>query len=157
MPIDCIDWEEEMNKDNKIFISGVGLGWILMVSLVMTLQDWHGLEGYIEYCRNNWINLPWQVGGTASFLAAGMIFLIYYGQRDKTSNKPTISIDVEVEINFDEEANVFVARSPVFGILSQGESIDKAKLALKDAIESFLIVVYKQKFEIFFKEEDSHD
>lgn len=57
--------------------------------------------------------------------------------------KTEISIDLEAEIKFDEIANIYVAYSPMFEIFSQGKSIDDAKLALEDAIHSFLFVADK--------------
>ena len=47
------------------------------------------------------------------------------------------------EIKFDKEAGVFVAYSPKYQIFSQGKTIERAKLALEDAVESFLMVANK--------------
>ena len=47
------------------------------------------------------------------------------------------------EIKFDKDANIFIAYSPKYRIFSQGKTIERAKLALEDAVESFLIVSNK--------------
>ena len=57
--------------------------------------------------------------------------------------KITISAKLKAGIKFDKEANIFVAYTPALGVFSQGESIDRAKLALEDAVKSFLIVAHK--------------
>ena len=46
----------------QLFTSGIALGILLASSLSMFMQDWLGLEGYIEFCRNHWVNLHWAIG-----------------------------------------------------------------------------------------------
>lgn len=55
----------------------------------------------------------------------------------------TIDVNLKAEIKFDEEADIYVAHTPIFDIYSQGESVDSAKLALEDAVNSFLMVAYE--------------
>ena len=37
-------------------------GFIAAIGVNMAFQDYHGLEGYIEYCRGHWVDLPVWVG-----------------------------------------------------------------------------------------------
>jgi len=60
-----------------------------------------------------------------------------------TPIKITIKVSLTAGIKFDKEAGVYVAYTPALGIFSQGESIDRAKLALEDAVHSFLLVAHK--------------
>ncbi len=36
-------------------------GFLLNSSIMGIYQDWMGLEGYINYLRHNWIDLPWWI------------------------------------------------------------------------------------------------
>ncbi len=47
--------------------------------VMMMIQDWYGLEGYIQHVRDHWIELPWWVGGAIAALSAWL-------GRDKTPN-----------------------------------------------------------------------
>lgn len=60
---------------NKQFATGVAT----TLGVVMMIQDWYGLEGYIQHVRDHWIDLPWWVGGG---VATGCAWL----GRDKTPN-----------------------------------------------------------------------
>lgn len=55
----------------------------------------------------------------------------------------TIETRLKAGLKFDKEANIFVAHTPTLDIFSQGETIDRAKLALEDAVKSFLMVAHK--------------
>jgi hypothetical protein len=46
-------------------------------------------------------------------------------------------------IRFDKEAEVYVAYAPALRVYAQGENKKQAKVALRDAVESFLIVAYE--------------
>ncbi len=45
---------------------------------------------------------------------------------------------------YDKNAGVYVTYAPALGIYSQGETKREAKAALKDAVESFLLVSHKK-------------
>lgn len=60
--------------------------------------------------------------------------------------KINVNLDLDAEIKFDDNANIFVAYTSFFDIFSQGKSINDAKLALEDAVNSFLIIAHKNKF-----------
>lgn len=47
-------------------------------------------------------------------------------------------------IKYDKEAEVYVTYAPALRVSSQGENLIQAKVALKDAVESFLIVAYEK-------------
>lgn len=53
------------------FVRGMGF----TAALFMLIQDWMGLEGYIEYLRGAWINLPWWVGGGLALLIGLVAFI----------------------------------------------------------------------------------
>lgn len=55
----------------------------------------------------------------------------------------TINISLDIEIKFDEDVNIFVAHAPAIDIYSQGKSVDKAKLAIEDAVNCYLVTSYK--------------
>ena len=39
------------------------MGAATALGVVMMIQDWYRLEGYIQHVRDHWIELPWWVGG----------------------------------------------------------------------------------------------
>ena len=45
-------------------------------------------------------------------------------------------------IKFDKQANVFVTHSSALNIYSQGRTLEEAKLAMRDAIWSFILVYH---------------
>jgi len=45
-------------------------------------------------------------------------------------------------IKYDNSVNVFVTSAPALGIYSQGETTIQAKMALEDAVKSFLATAY---------------
>jgi len=55
------------------------MGAATALGVVMMIQNWYGLEGYIQHVRDHWIDLPWW-GGAA--IAAWCTWL----GRDKTPN-----------------------------------------------------------------------
>ncbi len=46
-------------------------------------------------------------------------------------------------IRFDKEAEVYISYAPALRVYAQGESKKQAKVALRDAVESYLIVAYE--------------
>jgi len=52
-------------------------GFMTDVGIHMAVQDWYGLERYIEFCREHWIDLPWTVGA----LIAGVAVYLYISRR----------------------------------------------------------------------------
>jgi hypothetical protein len=46
----------------------------------MTIQDYYGLEGYIEHVRNNWTTVSFPVSATVTAL----VWLMYMNGRRKT-------------------------------------------------------------------------
>lgn len=58
-------------KLSASFFYGLGF-W---AGIHMLIQDWMGLEGYIEYLREAWINLPWWVGASAAAMCVVFEFL----------------------------------------------------------------------------------
>lgn len=59
--------------------------------------------------------------------------------------KIDFEIRLEASIKYDNEAKVFVAHTPALKVYSQGVTRSQAKLGLADAVESFLIVAYKNE------------
>lgn len=55
------------------------MGAATALGVVMMIQDWYGLEVYIQHVREHWVELPWWVGGG---IAAWCSWL----GRDKTPN-----------------------------------------------------------------------
>ena len=55
----------------------VGGGCAGNVGIHMTVQDWYGLEGYIEFCREHWIDLHWIWGA----LIATTALYLYLSRR----------------------------------------------------------------------------
>lgn len=51
-----------------------------------------------------------------------------------------IRATLKAEIWFSEDVEMFVAYVPTLDIFSQGKTVTKARLALEDAVNSFLIV-----------------
>lgn len=45
-------------------------------------------------------------------------------------------------IKFDEQTNIFVTYSSALNIYSQGRTLEEAKLAMRDAIRSFITVTH---------------
>lgn len=48
------------------------LGVMCALGFYMAFQDWYGLEGYVEYIRAHWTELPWWLGAliaTACYIA----------------------------------------------------------------------------------------
>lgn len=52
-------------------------------------------------------------------------------------------VKIRANINYDPQANVFVAHVPGLNIYSQGEKSSEAELAIIDAVESYLKVSHK--------------
>lgn len=59
--------------------------------------------------------------------------------------KTTINIKIPVDIKYDKEMGGYVAHAPIFGVATQAESLDEAKLAIIDAVDGYLTVVGKLK------------
>ncbi len=57
--------------------------------------------------------------------------------------KITVNAKLKAGIKFDEEANVYVGYTPALGVYSQAKNEERAKLALEDAVHSFLLVAHK--------------
>lgn len=55
-----------MSKRTFLFMSG----FLFAVGLHMTIEDTLGLEGYIAFCRDQWVNLSPSVGITYAVIAA---------------------------------------------------------------------------------------
>ncbi len=49
-------------------------GFAVNTGIHMAVQDWYGLEGYIEFCREHWIDLHWLVGVTIA-VVAGYLYM----------------------------------------------------------------------------------
>lgn len=49
---------------------------------MMAVQDWYGLEAYIEFCRLHWIDLHWLVGASIT----GTALFVYMGRRLRVLN-----------------------------------------------------------------------
>lgn len=54
------------------------LGFAACAALNMAIQDWMGLEGYIEHIQKPgmWLDLPWWVGGFVVVLVTWASFLL---------------------------------------------------------------------------------
>ena len=46
-------------------------------------------------------------------------------------------------IKFDKEADIYVSYAPALRVYAQGDNKKQAKVALQDAVDSFLIVAYE--------------
>lgn len=68
------------------------------------------------------MTLPYSVGWSAQNIIGG--------KRLRT----IISVCYRAEVKWDREAEIFVAMAPELGIGSQGETMDRALKALKDAV-----------------------
>lgn len=55
-----------------------------------------------------------------------------------------INIRLDADIKFDKEISMHVAHAPIFGVYSQGETEDRAKHNLEDAVQGFLSVAYSR-------------
>ena len=55
----------------------------------------------------------------------------------------TISVKLSATVDYEEESGVFVSRSPLLNIISQGDSEAEAKEALGEAIGMQLAALYK--------------
>jgi len=51
---------------------------------------------------------------------------------------------VDVKIKYDEEVKMYISYVSDLDLYSQGETKAQAKLAIEDAIQSFLFVAYKR-------------
>lgn len=56
--------------------------------------------------------------------------------------KITFKARLKAGIKYDKEAEVYIAYTPALRLYSQGETPRQAKMAIKDAVGSFLIVSY---------------
>lgn len=50
---------------NKTFSCGAAAA----LGFMMAIQDWYGLDGYIQHVRDHWIELPWWVGASICVVA----------------------------------------------------------------------------------------
>lgn len=66
----------------KLMTFSFWCGFLVQGGINMAVQDWHGLEGYIEFCREHWVDLHWLVGATI----AGAAFVVYMGRRLRVLN-----------------------------------------------------------------------
>lgn len=59
----------EAMKHFPIFVCAWFGGWGTSLGVHITLMDWLGLEAYIAYCRENWIEISylWGVGAILFF------------------------------------------------------------------------------------------
>ena len=55
------------------------MGALAAFSIVAAIQDWLGLEGYIQHLRDTWIDLPWWIS------ACTFVFAIWLGS-DRSTN-----------------------------------------------------------------------
>ena len=72
---------------NRQFFMGI----LAAFGTMMAIQDWYGLDGYVQMVRDNWIDLPWWVGFAVAVLATLL-------GRDKTPNgqgKPTAANEMD--------------------------------------------------------------
>ena len=53
-------------------------------------------------------------------------------------------VEMKAKIEFDSEVKMYVACVPALGIWSQEETLPKAKKAIKDAVESYLVVAHEK-------------
>jgi len=56
--------------------------------------------------------------------------------------KITFKVKLKAGIKHDKNVDVYVTYAPALRLYSQGETVNQAKSALKDAVQSFLIVAY---------------
>lgn len=55
------------------------MGMVYLWGMFMCVQDFYGMDHYIEYVRNNWVDMHWSVGLTISCF--GLIgFLVIHNQ-----------------------------------------------------------------------------
>lgn len=73
---------------NRQFVMGAGTA----LWLVMMVQDWYGLEAYIQHLRDHWIDLPWWVDGVMAAWCAWLGL-------DKAATK---SLRNMTDVDFDE-------------------------------------------------------
>lgn len=66
----------------KLMTFSFWCGFMTEAGISMAVQDWHGLEGYIEFLREHWINFHWLVGASIAFIA----LFIYMGRRLRVLN-----------------------------------------------------------------------
>jgi hypothetical protein len=59
--------------------AGIALGIFITAACGIFVQDVMGLERWIDYLQNHWIDLPWFVG----VIAIGMAVLSYFRARRK--------------------------------------------------------------------------
>ena len=57
------------------------MGALAAFSITAAIQDFLGLEGYIQHVRDTWINLPWWIS------ACIFLFAIWFGN-DRGPNEP---------------------------------------------------------------------
>lgn len=57
--------------------------------------------------------------------------------------KITISLKLRAGVRFDKEADIWVAYTPALGIFIQGKDPESAKSVLEDAVQSYLLLAYK--------------
>lgn len=93
----CQDCADSMSRKLQWHF---GLGALGMAGLIMAIQDWLGLEAYIQYCREHWINYPWWAGGTIFLLCT-----VYAGIRASRERASTIRAGKEVFKNYEELQN----------------------------------------------------
>ena len=53
---------------NVNFYLGVFFAW----GISAAIADWMGLEAYIQYINNNWIDMPWTFGAVVALLALAL-------------------------------------------------------------------------------------
>ena len=44
-------------------------GFLVHAGLTMAIQDWYGLEHYIQHVRSHWVDLHWLVGVAGASVA----------------------------------------------------------------------------------------
>jgi hypothetical protein len=64
-------------KSHLDFTCGV----IAAIGFTMAVQDWYGLDSYIEHVRAGWVQMPWFVGAIIGIVASGVPSLVKSGKR----------------------------------------------------------------------------
>lgn len=116
-----------MKSKYDFFKGGIGLGMLLTTGLIGFVQDWFGLEGYIQHCRNAWINLHWSIMGSVFVVAIICIYSVRYCLKRETE---------EARDRSKKYHHAFSIYFPVYSDSKVGEVTDKE---LKNAMARYFI------------------
>lgn len=57
-------------------------GWLAHIGITMFIQDWLGLDSYVEFVAENWVNMSYMWG--AAIFAVPILY--YYNKRNEVAN-----------------------------------------------------------------------